>query len=51
MQKWSQKLSMGDSFAYGSFYKETGKCLYALSDTCFIHYLEFENENWELKKI
>ncbi|CAI2359765.1 unnamed protein product [Moneuplotes crassus] len=51
MQKWNQKLSMGDSFSNCSFYKNKSKALYALSDSCFIHYLEFDMEQWELKKI
>ena len=51
MQKWSQRLSMGDSFGNGSFYKNQENWFFALSDTCFIHYLDFEVEHWELKKI
>lgn len=51
MQKWGQKLSMGDAFGNGSFHLQKDKALYALSDTWFIHYLDFVNENWELKKI
>lgn len=51
MQKWDKRLSMGDSFGDGSFYMKRDKALYALSDTCFIHYLDFEHEQWELKKI
>jgi len=42
---------MGDSFGDGSFYRNKAKALFALSDTCFIHYLNYEEEEWELKKI
>jgi hypothetical protein len=52
MQRWDKKLSMGDSFGDGSFWRQKNEGqLFALSDTCFIHYLDFTEEQWQLKKI
>ena len=51
MQKWDKRLSMGDCFGDNGVYLKKDKAVFALSDACFIHYLDFESEQWELKKI
>ena len=46
------KLSMGDSFGDGSYWRrDSDGEVFALSDTCFIHYLNFSEEEWQLLKL
>ena len=50
-EPWRASLNMADTFGDGTYFVEHDQALFALSDTHFIHTLDFKKESWELQKL